>query len=264
METEKPAIPGRALASRLKAAAIHLCVSILLATVLILLVTQVWYPAPLFDLARGRDIFLLLIGCDITLGPMLTLVIFNVAKPRKELVRDVSIIALVQLCAMVYGVSTLLKARPAYIVFNAGQFNGPLASDRVASDADGKEPRLYAKAAPWFGPKLMAVRLPQDTEARNRLLFWSVDGTGDIYQMPDLFVPYEALKSEVSSSARSPAAMASQLHLPASTLESAVSPFARPGVSVGLLPLVIRMTTALAVVDAKTGDFLGIVAVPEH
>ncbi len=104
------------LRKRLYAAGIHLAASAVLALVLVLLVTQLWYPSPLFKLANGRDIFFILIACDIMLGPVMTLVIFNVKKTRKDLGRDIAIIAVIQLSAMAYGLTTLLMVRPAYIV----------------------------------------------------------------------------------------------------------------------------------------------------
>ncbi len=245
---------------RLRAAAIHLAISATVAIVLVLLVTTVWYPSPLFELAKGREIFLILISCDITLGPVMTLIIFNMRKPRAELVRDLAIIATVQLAAMIYGVSTLLQARPAYIVYNAGQFNVPLANEMV----DGKDDATAAEAAsaPWFGPKLVGAKLPSDVEENNRLLFSSVSGRGDVFQMPRYFVPYDDVKTEVIARMRTAVQIAKELHVERSAVESATASYAKKGASFGLLPLRVRTTIALAVVDRKTGDLLGIEPLP--
>jgi hypothetical protein len=245
---------------RLRAAAIHLGISASVAVVLVLLVTTVWYPSPLFELAKGRDIFLILISCDITLGPVMTLIIFNVRKPRAELVRDLAIIATVQLAAMIYGVSTLLQARPAYIVYNAGQFNVPLANEMVDGN-DGAKADETAPA-PWFGPKLVGAKLPTDVEENNRLLFSAVSGRGDVFQMPRYFVPYDDVKTEVIARMRTAVQIAKELHVERSAVESATAAYAKKGTSFGLLPLRVRTTIALAVVDRKTGDLLGIEPLP--
>lgn len=245
---------------RLKAAAFHLVISGCIAGILVLLVTNVWYPEPLFSLAKGRDIFLLLVGCDISLGPLLTLVIFNVRKPRIELIRDVAIIGAVQLCALVYGVSTLLEARPAYIVYNVGIFNVPLANEMIDQQPPGSEASKFP-LAPWFGPKLVGAKLPKGADDNNKLLFSALSGQGDVYQFPQYFVPYDEVRQDVREHARSVDQFATELHFDRQSVERAVARYARPGVSIGVLPLRIRKVTALAVVDRSTGDLLGIESV---
>jgi hypothetical protein len=243
-----------------RASAIHLGISVAVALVLMLAVTRVWYPSPLFGLAKGRDIFLLMIGCDITLGPLLTLVVFNIRKPRAELVRDLAIIGTVQLAALVYGASTLLQARPGYIVYNAGQFNVPLANELV--DGAGKADAQQAVAAPWFGPPLVGAKPPAGSEERNELLFSAVSGRGDVFQMPRYFVPYADVKREAASRARSAGMLANELHLDPARVNAAVARYAQREQSVGYLPLVVRRTLAIAVVRLPDGELLGIASLP--
>jgi len=250
------------LIPRVRAAGIHLAVSVSVALVLVLLITRVWYPSDFFELAKGRDIFILMISCDITLGPALTLVIFNIRKPRSELVRDIAIIAAVQLSAMVYGVSTLLQARPAYIVYNVGQFNVPLANELVSDANTGDEHSLDVPSAPWTGPKLVGARLPKDLEENNKLTFSAVSGRGDVFQMPRYFVPYGEVKAEVLEHTRGVDQLAKELRLDLPSLRSATARYSERGVDFGVLPLRIRTTLALAVVDRKTGDLLGIEPIP--
>src|SRR2546425_71087 len=209
----------RPLAARLRASAIHLAISATVALILILAVTNVWYPSPLFELAQGRDIFLLMIGCDITLGPLMTLIIFNIRKPRAELVRDLAIIGTVQLAAMAYGLFALLVTRPAYIVYNVGRFNVPLANELIAGTEKGAE--AQSVRAPWFGPLLVGARLPQETEERDRLLFSAVQGRGDVFQMPRYFVPYSDVQHGAPSRSKPADALAKELHLDPARVQSA-------------------------------------------
>ena len=250
----------RPLAARLRASAIHLAISATVALTLILAVTNVWYPSPLFELAQGRDIFLLMIGCDITLGPLMTLIIFNIRKPRAELVRDLAIIGTVQLAAMAYGLFALLVTRPAYIVYNVGRFNVPLANELIAGTEKGAE--AQSVRAPWFGPLLVGARLPQETEERDRLLFSAVQGRGDVFQIPRYFVPYSDVQHEAASRAKPADALAKELHLDPARVQSAVANYTPPGANVGFLPFVIRQTMAIAVVRLPDGEFLGIAPLP--
>jgi len=250
-------IPGT-WKSRLKASGIHLATSATIAAALVTAVIFVWYPSPLFELAKGRDIFFLLLGCDIILGPVMTLIIFNVRKPKAELIRDVSIIACVQLGALGYGVATLLEVRPAYIAYNVGQFNVPLVSEMVAGEAE--VPGYPVN--PWWGPKLVGTALPKDREENNQLTFSAVTGRGDVFQMPKYFVPYESVKPEVCARARSAEQFARELQRNKADVEALAAKYASKGVPVGLLPLRVRTTVAAAVVNRDTGDFLGIEPLP--
>lgn len=251
----------KSLAGRLAAAGVHLAVSGCIALVLILLVTKLWYPPPLFDLANGRDIFLLLIACDITLGPLMTLVIFNTGKSRIELARDVAIIAVVQIGAMAYGLSTLLAVRPAYIVYNEGQFNVALANE-LQTEASDKPDAVPPPAAPWFGPELVGARIPEQLDERNALIFSSVAGRGDIFQMPRYYVRYDEVRREVVDKAESADEICRRLNLDRTGVDALVTRYEKSGAKVGLLPVVIRRALALGLVDRRNGDLLGMEPAP--
>jgi len=267
--------------ARIRASTVHLAVSLTLAGLLILLVTHVWYPTPLFHLAGGQNIFLILVGCDITLGPAMTLVVFNIRKPRRELVRDIGIVAAIQLIAMIYGVSTLLTARPAFIVYNAGQFNVTLANEIIQDEPLAAPPKSETSpsaeapasprlapiatmapkvSAPWLGPKVVGVRFPSDIKEHNDLLFSAVSGRGDIFQMPRYFVPYVDVRAEVVAHARTSEAIAKELQIETTTLNDIDRRWrkVRSNINVRYLPFLIRKMTALALIDGGTGDLLGI------
>ncbi len=246
--------------SRLRASGIHLGVSAAIAVALVLLVTRVWYPDHLFTLAQGRHIFFTVIACDVVLGPMMTLLVFNTRKPGRELVLDVAIIATVQLAALGYGVSTLLAARPAYIVYNVGQFNVPLADEMsvgLNDRADGSAVRV-----PWFGPKLVGAVLPKDPQQRTRLLFAAAFRGGDVYQMTRYFVAYDSLRRDIVAHAKGAVQIARALGMSPAVVAAAVSAAAPHRPSVKYLPLVVRNALALAMVDGGNGDFLGVVPLP--
>jgi len=248
------------LRARLKGAGLHLVVSVSLAVLLILLVTQVWYPAPLFELVQGRDIFFLIVGCDITLGPAMTMVILDIRKSRRELVRDIAVIACVQLAALSYGIYALAQVRPAYIVFNVARFNVTLANELVSGiNAAPDEDR---PSAPWTGPRLVGARLPQDAQANSDMIFSALKGRGDVFQIPSYFVDYRDVKSDVIAHAQTVAEISKELMVERAVVEQVTASYRQRGLAFGLLPLVLRQTAALAVVDSKTGDLLGIEAIP--
>ena len=99
-----------ALMVRTRASAIHLVASTVVAALAGALVFFLWYPLPFREIAGGRELFLLLVAIDVVLGPLITLAVFNPRKPRTELVRDLSVVVLLQLAALAYGLHTVALA----------------------------------------------------------------------------------------------------------------------------------------------------------
>ena len=117
------------LKPRFQAAGIHLCISLVIAALAATLVFALWYPYPYRDLSGGRELFTMLVSIDVILGPLLTLAVFNLKKPRAQLVRDLAIIGLVQLLALGYGLWTVYQARPVHMVFEMDRFRVTHAAD---------------------------------------------------------------------------------------------------------------------------------------
>lgn len=105
-----------------KALLVHVTLSVILMALLAVLVFGVWYPKPYFDLMGSWHLLLMIAGVDLVCGPILTFVAANSNKPKSELVRDFSIIAIVQLCAFAYGVYALAQSRPVADIFDKDRF----------------------------------------------------------------------------------------------------------------------------------------------
>ena len=151
-----------AVASRFRpalwAALWHLSLSIAVAGLVAFLVFGFWFPGALRELAGGADLFWLIVGVDVVCGPLLTLVIFNPAKPRAELARDVALVAAIQLLALGYGVHTLSYARPVALVYEIDRFRVVSFAD-VDADADEAE-QIPDWAQPWrfSRPRTVGIR----------------------------------------------------------------------------------------------------------
>lgn len=101
--------------NRYQAFASHLVISLLIFIIIFLCITQYWYPGILFDSSNGLKAVGLIIGIDLILGPMLTLLIFN---PKKaSLPFDLSTIAIIQVLALAYGTWTIHSSRPLAIAY---------------------------------------------------------------------------------------------------------------------------------------------------
>ena len=179
--------------NRYQAFGAHLSGSAIVALISAALVFLVWYPAPLPAATGVTGIFLILLGVDVVLGPCITLIVFNPAK--KELKRDLAIVLLLQVAALLYGLNAVFVARPVYVVYNAGRFDLVYANDlpdeKLQRVSDGR-----FKTLPLFGPQTIAARRPSDAKTRSELLLNSLAGGDDLPQLPQHYVPYADEKAE--------------------------------------------------------------------
>jgi hypothetical protein len=103
---------------RARASALHLLLSAMVVGLLASSMWLVWYRPPYFFIDGGWHVLRILVAVDVVLGPLLTFIVFNRAKP--ELRRDLAIIVVIQLCAFFYGAGTLYAHRPAFAVASDG------------------------------------------------------------------------------------------------------------------------------------------------
>lgn len=173
--------------NRHKAFLLHLSASMLVGGLTALWVFGVWYPSPLHQAVGATAIFLLLLGVDIAIGPFLTLVVYSPTKSRRHLGLDLAAIVLCQLVALSYGLWTVAKGRPVWVVFNADRF------DVVQAYQIEERYRLKAKPeyrqTPWWGPRWVGATRPEGRDERNALLFEALLEGVDLPQRPDLYCP---------------------------------------------------------------------------
>ena len=195
---------------RLKACGIHFAISLVLALLAAMLVFRVWYPYPYRELSGGRELFLLIVGVDVVCGPLLTLVLFNTAKPRAELWRDLGLVALIQMAALGYGLAMVWEARPLFLVQEIDRFKVIAAPDLDAAAVAALSAPL--KPSLWSGPLTVAIREPKDAEERNKVLFESVQGGRDFAERPEFYLPYEGVAALKSLNRAKPLAFFLQKH----------------------------------------------------
>lgn len=101
--------------NRYQAFASHLIISLIIFLVILIFITQIWYPGILFETGNGWKAIGLIIGIDLILGPLLTLIIFN---PKKSSLKfDLTVIGVIQILALMYGTWTIHSSRPLAIAY---------------------------------------------------------------------------------------------------------------------------------------------------
>ena len=106
--------------NRYQAFAVHMAISLVIFFILLVCITQYWYPGILFDTGNGWKAIGIIVGIDLILGPLLTLIVFNHNKTSLKF--DLTTIALVQTVALIYGTWTIHQTRPVALAFVNNNF----------------------------------------------------------------------------------------------------------------------------------------------
>jgi len=245
--------------NRWQAAAIHLALSALIAATAFGLIIALWYPHPYFEAMGGRDLLIVLVGVDVCLGPLLTLIVFNTAK--KELRRDLAIIATVQFAALMYGAWVTFGARPVYTVFAKDHFDVVAANELDAADLAQARPEF--RSLPLSGPRIIGVRMPDDVNERNALMSAVLVGK-DLQNFPRYYVPYGDVVDEVKKSAK-PLNSLLKAHPDASdAIRAAAVGAGRPESLLLYVPLRARFRAMAAVLDARDFHVISIAPIDPY
>lgn len=153
-------VPRFGLRRRLRAAAIHLLVSAAVAAAAAAVVFLAWYPPPFHIIAGGVDLFTLLMSVDVIAGPALTFVVASPGKPKAELRRDLLAIAVVQACALGYGLYSMGLARPVVLSFEVDRIR--VVSAAEIDPASLAEAPTELRELSWSGPRHIAAVRPSD------------------------------------------------------------------------------------------------------
>lgn len=168
---------------KLNAFLIHLVISISILLIFFCLIYFLWYPAPLLKATGGEHILFLLVCIDVILGPILTFVIYK--KNKKTLKFDLAVIGFLQLIALLYGLHSLLVAKPAWIVFNQNRFE--MVQYNQIVDKGTEDSKFTAKL--WNKPDFVAAELSLDVNKRSDQVLQEVLSGVSLAQQPESYVP---------------------------------------------------------------------------
>jgi hypothetical protein len=241
--------------ARLRAATIHLGLSVLVAAMSALLVFAIWYPHPYRELSGGRELFQLVVAVDIVLGPLLTFAVFNRAKPRAELRRDLAVVVLLQLAGLAYGLWTVHLARPVHMVFEFDRFRVVHQVD-VPEELLGKAP-AGVTAIPWGGPTLLSLREFRSEKENTEMTIAALQGVS-LSARPELWQPYENARARVLGAARPVSQLKSRFPQRVEEIDNLLRSTRHEAATVAYLPLIARKEAAwTAFLDATTAEVIG-------
>ena len=247
---------GTLYMTRVKAASIHLLICCVIALALWCLMRLVWYPSVYFQALGGAGLVLLLVGVDVVIGPLLTLVIYKQGK--KNLRFDLAVIALLQISALVYGSYVVYAARPVYLVFSVDRFEIVTASDIDATELEkARDPTL--RTLPITGPRIIAATLPTDPKERQAILFSSLENGADVSHLPRFYVPFSDQQADAAKRATSFESLGSrkQLLLDLIKMEGVEESSMQ---HLAYLPVRGKRENATAIIDKRDGNLVRLVA----
>ena len=168
---------------KVKAALIHFSISIVIFSSIVAVAILFWYPPPYFFADGGWQMIRLAAGVDVVLGPLLTFVVYKAGKPSLKL--DLSIIGILQVSVLIWGVVLMYQQRPVYVTFALTQFF-TVTEEQLAH---GEHPAADLKKAVHGTPEIVYVKLPDDSKKKLALLEAGMAGERPFYTHPDLYTP---------------------------------------------------------------------------
>lgn len=243
---------------RLKPALVHLGASLSVAAAVAVTVFALWFPGAYRSFSGGTELFLLVVGVDLALGPLITLVIFDRRKPTKELRRDVVVVVALQLAALGYGLQTMSTARPVVLALEADRFRVVAASGVFVPELPSA--RADLRRLSLTGPRMVRSVVPDDPEQKAKAMALALAGF-DIGTRPALWLPWdEGARAEALAHAKPLSVLADRHPSRQADLDAAISKTGRSVRALAYVPMITFRDDWVVLLDAVSGDVLGFAA----
>jgi hypothetical protein len=178
---------------RLAALGLHLLASCIVLTIILGGLYLGWYRWPGWYLADAVQVTTVLAGVDLVVGPLLTFIIASSVKPRRVLMRDIALIATVQLIALAYGTVSLWHGRPLYYAFSEDVLQLVQAYDIEDAELAIARKQNAPLLPHWYSlPRWIWAPLPQDSEESGKIIASAVTGGSDVVAMPRYYQAWDA------------------------------------------------------------------------
>ncbi len=252
---------SRPLNGRLSAAGIHLMISLAVAAAAAALVFGIWYPYPYREISGGRELFFIVIAVDVVMGPLLTLTVFNRNKPSRELRRDLAMIGLLQIAALVYGLWTVSVARPVHLVFEIDRFRVVHAIE--VPEEELAQPPAALQHLPWTGPTLLSTRAFRNEREKVDMTLVAMGGV-PLGARPALWQAYTVAEPQIRLAARPLSDLKARFPAQVGLIDEALKSVPGAGTSVmslAYLPMASRDKFWTVLLDLNTTKVIAFVPI---
>ncbi|WP_180002725.1 MULTISPECIES: TfpX/TfpZ family type IV pilin accessory protein [unclassified Acinetobacter] len=179
--------------NRIKFFLSHLCISVLVALIVICVVFVLWYPSPLAKAAGVTHIFLMLLVIDVILGPLLGLLVYKEGK--KTLKMDLTVIILIQISALSYGLYSIAQARPVWIAFNHDRFELVRNNELKTENITHAQPQY--RQPTWLQPQYVAVKQAVDLQEQQIEQMSAILNGISLAQYPERYIPLNQVQEQM-------------------------------------------------------------------
>jgi hypothetical protein len=239
---------------RARAAFVHLAMSATVALAAAALILWLWFPGPFRDIAGGRELFLIVLGVDIVLGPLLTYVAFDRRKPARELRRDLAIIVALQVAGLVYGLHSVQNARPAVLALEGRRLRAVKAIDLPTEALTKAPPQL--RSLDWTGMLRVATRESGSGAEQLDAVMSALSGV-DIGARPEFWLPPDKTDAAWASAGIPISELRKRHPSRATVIDDAIARTGHAEADLKYLPIVARRTDHVALIDGRRGTIVG-------
>lgn len=233
----------------------HLACSALVAAAAGMLLFLLWYPWPYSVLAGGMNLFVLICGVDVVIGPLITLVIFDSRKPWPKLRRDLIVVVLLQMCALGYGLHVIYNARPVALALEGDRFRVVRAGD-VASDELPQAPEALRNLS-LTGPVMVRVLLPVDPAERMLAVEQALAGA-DLGMRPRFWRPWDAIaRQNAIAASQSLGPLRKRYDDRRAEFETAIARTGFAADQLRYVPLLSQHANWIVLVESRGGEVVG-------
>jgi hypothetical protein len=169
-----------------RAFATHLGISFVIFLVILSFIVFEWYPPPFFSSDGGWQGIRIIAGVDLVLGPMLTLIVFKPGKPGLKF--DMTVIGIVQACALAWGIWTVHHERPIATVFVENYFVPVTYYQIKGGGMTRNKLRAFGDKAPYW----IYSDLPTDDNALQKVRLEAIRMGRPLFKFTEYYSPMDA------------------------------------------------------------------------
>lgn len=141
----------------------------------------------------------MMLTIDVIVGSVLGLLVYKEGK--KSLKLDLSIIVLLQLSALLYGIYSIEQGRPVWMVYSVDRFELVRKNEIILENINQAKPQFQQLS--WLKPQFVATQFAQDVKQRNDDMFTEVFGGISLAQRPERYVDFAQAKAQLQKRAQS-------------------------------------------------------------
>lgn len=145
----------------------------------------VWFPKGMASFLGGTELYKIIVVVELLVGPVMSLIIYNHAKGKFELLTDYLIIAALQFSALVYGLIVVYESRPVFEVFAKDSIFMVVVGEFSEDDFVGAD-TSFSEYSVIDGPKRVCVSLPTDPLDKKELMLSALGGK-DVQYYPKYY-----------------------------------------------------------------------------